>query len=168
MGMQKEQDFAKDPQQAAKAEFVRALNLLSTHFDQLVENFTWCASQLMASPDGSAKVWAMIDFSARYHEFGARMAMETIGRNSGIQTNVGVPGLDREIPGIIVGLNDARYIRKAQVFEGVAVVKNSRGQEVFVKVGIFPNGDAFLCPPKAQNLEPETRCLLRDLYPKGK
>lgn len=167
--LRQEDTVQRDASQEAFREFVAGLQVMSTDFDRHVQNFAWCAGQIVGDPDASAQIRGMMEFALRLQEFGLESALDAVRDNSGVSVRVTISeSRTREKLGIVVGIVGARYVNKQKVFDGVAVMENSRGQEAFVRVGIRPNGETFLQQETLQTEDPETVRLMRELYPKAR
>jgi len=158
--------------QVAFRDFVTGLHVMSTRFDALVQNFAWCAGRIAGNPSAPAQLRGMMDFAQAYHQFGLEIAMKAIEKNSGVPVEVITPDVQNGITvttesphqaGLIVGLVGAEYTKdRIMVFDGVAMIADRRGREIFVPVYIQPNGLTILHPGYV--LRPnETR--IEQLYP---
>lgn len=149
-------DRSYTPQELERARvaFVRGLQMLSTHYEALVQNFGWCAAQIAGDEDTPANIRGMMEFAQAYHEFGLDTALQAIQDTSGVSINVQVPEVvkgarrrDRvHTPGLVVGIVNVEKRRGHLIFDGVAIVLNDLGDHVVVPVWIFPDGTVILDP----------------------
>lgn len=157
---QREQEDA-----AAFREFVAGLQMLSRLMEVHSRNFAWCAAQLMGSPDAPERIKGMIEFAVRMHAHGLETSRAAIRENQGVRVDVAIPRSRAEIPGIVVEIDDGMQFDGRVVFAGIALVKNRRGQEMFARVEITPNGETCLLPEHKQPDEPEIKRLFSGLGP---
>ena len=175
----------RDVQPASKVafqEFVQGLQTMSADFDRHVQNFAWCAGQIAGDPNSSAQLVGMMEFALQLHELGLETAIQAVEVNSGLPVSIVILEVEqpekegllivkqgsKRKPGIIVGITGVSYVNRDKVFDGIAVMQNSRGQESFIAVGIRPNGETFLRPDLSQPQYPETARLMKELYPQVK
>ena len=149
----------------AFAQFVSGLRTMSVDIDAMVENFAWCAGQIAGAGDAPARIRGMIDFAIGYRKFGLENAVRSITENSGVRVNLGVPNTrEVEKPGLIVGFTDAHLgTHDEPLFDGIAVVEDSRGRGVFVAVTIAVDGETVINGEEDQLDIPETKEYMKEL-----
>ena len=161
-----------NPAELARQQFFLGIRAMSQDFDRIAQNFGWCAAQIAGDNDAPTIMSGMMEFALRYQEFGLETALGAIEESSGVEVGIRVKryseGPDETRSGLIVGLIGASQRKKQQVFSGIAVIENSRSQQAFVEVDINSRGDIFLAPSGTQPKYPETRRLMRDLFPQIK
>lgn len=161
----------RDVSTEAFRQFVVGLQVMSTDFDSHVQNFAWCAGQIAEDPNAEAQLRGMMEFALQLQRFGMESALKAVQKNSGVPVRVTIPeSRTKKRPGLIVGLTGARYVGRQKIqkiFDGIAVITNSRGQDAFVQVGIKPNGETILQLSESFKIKaPETARLMIDLYSK--
>ena len=181
--MEREVDTSYTPSEQARAqtELVRSLQMMGGQLDAMLQNFGWCAAQIAGDADSPALLRGMMEFGRAYHEFGLEIAANAIESTSGVLVDVVIPdvefveGTDRwrlrttrvddKKPGYIVGLIG---ISRSGRFNGIAVMKDSRGREDFYAVRIFESTGLTMLDP--EHLRPSNKGkssyeVIENLYP---
>lgn len=162
---QRPQTAVKADSEAVSKDFVAGLQTMSTEFDELVENFAWCAGQLLGDRDADARILGMIEFAVVYKQFGIDTAVQAVVDNSGVLVEARISRTSeiRE-PAVIIGFTDARYGPNGErLFDGVGMVKDRKGREALVAVEITPKGRTTIKPADEQIDEPETKRFMKEL-----
>ncbi len=136
------------PEQQSAARLAAAARTLLRDVPQHAANFGWAAAMLMGEPDGDARIAGMIEFSVRIAESGRQLVDDDIEKQSGMPVVIQDPevyGYQR--PGILVALEgtDDKGDGRPLIY-GVAVVKDPKGKESFMRVAITQHGQLFAKP----------------------
>lgn len=169
--MEYQREVARQPQEIEGMEtsraFVAGLRAMSVDFDQMVDNFAWCAGQIAGSKDAPERIIGMMEFAVRYKQFGMDEAVRAVTENSGVEASMGLQGSPATERGIVIGFADAHYGPKDEpLFDGIAVVANRKGQEVLVTVTIATDGRVVINGEENQLDDKQTRDYIRELSKK--
>lgn len=166
--MEYQREVPRQPQEIEGLEtsraFVTALRAISVHFDQMVENFAWCAGQIAGSKDAPERIIGMMEFAVRYKQFGIEEAVRAVTENSGVEAKMSLQGSPATETGVVIGFADAHYGSNGEpLFDGIAVVANRKGQEVLVGVTIATDGRVVINQEEMQLDDKQTRDYIKDL-----
>jgi hypothetical protein len=128
-------------------EFVAALRAMSVDPEALAMNFGWCAAQIVGAPDAPAKIRGMLEFALAYRQAGMEAALGVLRANVGVPVRVisGEDGVGKRLtPGLIIGLVGVEQDPRETFFNGVALVRSTRGRERLVAVTIGTDGHTQL------------------------